>query len=1186
MRDILLWLGIALGPVLAHAASTVPEQPLFRQVGVADGLPSNGGTALALDRDGFLWIGTRDGLARYDGVGYRIYRYAPGDDNGLPGNYISALWVGADNRVWVGIEGGGLSVLDAGRERFHHYRPETQPLMRSADVMAIVGDAAGNVWFGTFGGGLYRLDRQNRLHRFLPVADNPHSLPSENILALAMDGGGQLWVGTTDGLARWTARGFEKLATGSLSSEVIFSLSTAADGGLWIGTEQGLDRRWPDGRIERRVWQEQLPDKGVSSVVHDRQGDDWILTRKGMLRVHGKQAFRLDEGPAAVAQALAAQEDGEGGLWFATGKDGLLRLSPGWRSFSLLAATTGAQRGRARALAVGQDGELLLAGDAGSLQSMDLASAVAQPLFEPAAQADGFSAVFLASDATIWLGGRGLIARYERGARQPRYWRDDAAADAALPGLVYQFAQTPDGLLWLATYGSGLQARDSEGRVLHTVRPGDGSGIDSADQEQLAVGPDERLWLSNQQGLLRWNPGRRRFEPVPGAPRERIFAFAFLPPDTLWLHRMGALEAYRWNGQELRLIHSVNSDDGLPAVESGGMVADRSGTLWLTTTRGLLRYEPVGGRLRLFGQRDGLPSQEFDLRPPLMTPQGLGIASSAAGTMLFDPKRMRSDGRSPRLVLDSISLRRAEDQLSLPSDSHLVELAPDDRDLRVRARLLAFNDPGAHRYRFRLHGYDPDWVEVGAQGERVFSRLEPGGYRLEVIATDAEGQWSAPRGFELMVHAPWWRTAWAKASLAVAIVAGLWWFARRYRRRLRRRQDIALREQRQRLSERASEAKTRFLAMLGHEIRTPMTGVLGMSELLLAGELPPRQRQQVESIQRSGRHLLRLVNDALDLARIEAGKLSLQEEPFDLHAVLDECTALLQPLAEAKGLGFSQQRSPNTPRALRGDAGRLRQVLLNLGGNAIKFTERGEVAIRSEWSGGQLRLEVSDTGPGMSEEQQARLFQRFEQGEGAKTAARYGGSGLGLAICQELVAAMQGHIELQSQPLAGSTFRVLLPLPLLPVAELPAASADIDVIAVSSRRVLLVEDDSTVAEVVTGLLRGGGHTVCHAPHGLAALAELSTQTFDLAFLDLDLPGIDGFELARLIRSQGHRLPLVALTARADVQAEAQARQAGMTAFLRKPVLSRMLQETIESVCATSAAAGSARGTETVSPGSD
>lgn len=578
-----------------------------------------------------------------------------------------------------------------------------------------------------------------------------------------------------------------------------------------------------------------------------------------------------------------------------------------------------------------------------------------------------------------------------------------------------------------------------------------------------------------------------------------------------------------------------------------------------------MRYEPVSERLRLFGVRDGLPSQEFTQWPPLMTPQGLGIASSSAGLMLFDPAHVRSEGRAPRLVLDAISLRRAEDQLSLPSDARRVELAPNDRDLRVRARLLAFTDPTSHRYRFRLHGYDPDWVEVGAQGERVFSRLEPGSYRLDVIATDAEGQWSAPQGFQLVVLAPWWRTAWAKSLAAMLALVALWFAARRYRKRLRVRQDVALREQRQRLTERASEAKTRFLAMLGHEIRTPMTGVLGMTELLLAVELPTRQRQQVESIQRSGQHLLRLVNDAIDLARIEAGKLELREQAFDLHALLDECAGMLRPLAAAKGLGFSLQRSPNTPHALRGDVDRLRQILLNLGNNAIKFTERGEVAIRSEWRSELLLLEVSDTGPGLNEEQQSRLFRRFEQAEGGRTAARYGGSGLGLAICQELVAAMRGRIELQSQPQTGSTFRVLLPWPIVATTELPVPTTAKVQGAVVARRVLLVEDDATVAEVVVGLLSALGHSVCHAPHGLAALAELADHRFDLAFLDLDLPGVDGFELARLIQGQGHALPLIALTARADAQAEPLALAAGMRGFLRKPVLSQMLQEAIERV---------------------
>ena len=208
-----------------------------------------------------------------------------------------------------------------------------------------------------------------------------------------------------------------------------------------------------------------------------------------------------------------------------------------------------------------------------------------------------------------------------------------------------------------------------------------------------------------------------------------------------------------------------------------------------------------------------------------------------------------------------------------------------------------------------------------------------------------------------------------------------------------------------------------------------------------------------------------------------------------------------------------------------------------------------------------LVIEVSDTGPGLNEEQKSRLFRRFEQAEGAKTTSRYGGSGLGLAICRELTAAMGGHIGIVSQPREGTTFRVLLPLP---AAEL----ADVAVPVTGPRaprqalRILVVEDDPTVADVVTGLLQNLGHETEHAAQGLDALARLSMAEFDVAFVDLDLPGLDGFDVARLIRANGHGLPLLALTARADADAEPQAFAAGMNGFLRKPVLSAMLDEAI------------------------
>ncbi|MEE7560771.1 histidine kinase, partial [Xanthomonas sp. Kuri4-2] len=242
---------------------------------------------------------------------------------------------------------------------------------------------------------------------------------------------------------------------------------------------------------------------------------------------------------------------------------------------------------------------------------------------------------------------------------------------------------------------------------------------------------------------------------------------------------------------------------------------------------------------------------------------------------------------------------------------------------------------------------------------------------------------------------PWGLTA--LALLGVCVVAAV---VLLYRRRLRRLHAWQLAVHKQEVAEQASLAKTRFLATLGHEVRTPMTGVLGMSELLLNTALDAKQRGYTESIRRAGSHLLRLVNDALDLARIESGRLELDLQPFSVRQLVMEVESLMAPLAQSRGLRFSLEVGLVGDITANGDATRVRQILLNLLGNAIKFTERGVVALKLNTLGSHqgLRFEVADTGPGINAEQQARLFQRFEQGEGARTTSRYGGSGLGLAI--------------------------------------------------------------------------------------------------------------------------------------------------------------------------------------------
>jgi len=486
----------------------------------------------------------------------------------------------------------------------------------------------------------------------------------------------------------------------------------------------------------------------------------------------------------------------------------------------------------------------------------------------------------------------------------------------------------------------------------------------------------------------------------------------------------------------------------------------------------------------------------------------------------------------------------------------------------VQARLLSYVAPAAHRYQWRLDGLERDWSAGTTNGERSFPKLAPGRYRLHVRARASDGTWHEMRApLSLQMPAPPWATAWAYAAYMVAALALAWFALRTYRQRLDERHAIALAEQQREFAESASAAKTSFLATMGHEIRTPMTGVLGMTELLLGTSLSEKQRGYAESIASSGQTMLRLVNDSLDLARIEAGKLDLEDAPFDLHALANDLAAVAAPLAQHKGLAYTQTIAPDVPRYLRGDAMRVRQIFQNLVNNAIKFTERGEVDIAlARASAGGIEFRVRDSGPGIDAATQARLFQRFEQAESAQ---RYGGSGLGLAICRELAARMGGEIALDSTPGVGSTFRVTLPLP---DVVLQAESENVEnstklqsgnagALAAADERalhVLLVEDDATVAAVVVGLVEAQGHAVRHAAHGLAALSELAAATFDAVLIDFDLPGLDGLALARMLRTreatqEKPRLYLIGVTARSAGNEEALALDAGMDAFLRKPL---------------------------------
>lgn len=1162
------------GLLLAFAVSwpvhaELPETPRPRQITVADGLPSNRINGIAEDRNGYLWIATSDGLARYDGKAFRVWRA----EHGLHDSFVWAVHVDASDRVWIATKA-GLALLDRDRKRLRYYNRGNTPAMGDDIIWCVTSTPDGAVWFGTPFGGLHRLDPDGKVTRFMPREGDARSLPDAEVSQLAVAADGALWVGTKGGVARWTGRDFERAPDGALASTLINGITAERDGTLWFATPRGVGVRRPDGKYASAPWRDAgLPDPILHVLLHDRGGTYWFDVPQGLGRDNaGKMSVVPLYSGAAQGMVrpswIAALEDREGGLWFASSGNGLWYLPRRWRQFAVLSRRLDdpASLGNANVanIAPSRDGTVWLVGTGGVLDRLDPESGTVTHVARDVGQGLVLDDVLEDATGAVWITYRDGLARVDPASAQVRRWSEHDGADASLAGES-RLAQSADGDVWLATEDGNVQRRATDGRLRATLRAGANGLPRDVFVEQVGTGRDGNVWIAGSQGLSRWNERAGRFEPIPGAGGERVYAFAIGPRGRVWLARLGSVEVFRWDGARLHRDQRLGARDGVPLLAPSGIAIDAASVPWLTTVRGLMRVDPVHRTTRVYGVSDGLPSQEFDAQPRVRRSDNLMLVGSPEGLVMFDPSQVSPDPQPPRVVVESIDVRRGDGRVALDPAS-AFEIEPYDRELRIVARLLSFNDAHNHVYRFRLAGYDTDWVESHSAGERIFSRLAPGQYRLQVMARTADHVWSSPQTVVFTVAPLWWQT-WAAVAgyFGIALLLA-WWAADSYRRRLKRRHAWQLAEHEREVAKEASLAKTRFLATLGHEVRTPMTGVLGMSELLLDTPLDASQRGYVESIRRAGRHLLRLVNDALDLARIESGKLELADAPFDVKATVDEAASLMAPLARHRGLAFRVDVAPDTPTGLRGDGSRVCQILLNLLGNAIKFTEHGGVSLRAcALEGGGVRLEVEDTGPGLNEEQQARLFRRFEQAEGARTAARYGGSGLGLAICHELAIAMGGNIRVESAPGAGARFIVDLPLE---PAVAPAPHAGGESLLASRGKalsLLLVEDDPTVAEVIAGLLKAQGHRIKHVAHGLAALAEVTTGSFDAALLDLDLPGLDGLSLAQQLRHQGYTRPLLAITARADADAEPQARAAGFQGFLRKPVTGAMLAGLLEGV---------------------
>lgn len=1105
---------VLLGALCLQASIEPVETAWYHSVGVEDGLSQSFVTAMAQDRAGFLWLGTVSGLNRFDGHEFLVFSHAPDIPGSLSSDVVHALHVDSAGRLWVGTQV-GLDRYDPSTGQFIHYRhdPDNPRSAAPGLVDAIASDRAGRIWFVSswFDGMVLQcLDPATG-----SVTRSSPESTKDRMTLVEVDSADRLWVAkvgleeTVDpALAGVELAVFDQgsdIAEGSLpaarrpvalpaGSGAVIAMAEDRAGCLWFGQEDGGLTRY-DPQNGTCVTLHPQPGKvgslaggAVQSMAVDLTGFLWVLTvglptsdldagaRLHRVDPESTEVTRINlqpnvPHPSDSAMLHGMMVDRSGVLWLGSNAGGLRYFDASLRNFELHrpADVGGLTQNFVRAICLGRDG-LLWIGTPKGLGWLDYRQDSAQdsmplsvdlpPLPNPDVQA-----ILEDQNGALWIATRRGLLWWERGSGSTRLYRHDPADPNSLADDAVQVIhEDAAGGLWFGTVGRGISVLErSTGRFTHIKRAtSDRGGLTDNTIHALLSDHRNRLWVGTGAGLaiITESSGELRAKLVAQDAeqlgRRTVLAIGEDPsePGVLWIGSEGQGLSRLDIGTGLcRHFTTRNSD--LPDDTVYGVLCDRSGSIWMSTNRGLVRYDPRVDAFVSYGVRRQVQSLEFNARAHFQASDGEMFFGGIAGVNSFRPEEIRDNLIPPQVCIARVQVfHRDVKGPDAPfrtvyrhgMQEGLFVFGPYERDLRFEFTALHFSNPSFNRYSYWLEGYDDDWRQPVTLREATYTNLKPGRYTFRVRARSSHGVWSQTAAvFPFVISPPFYATIWFAGSCGIALVAMAFgshkWRVRHLRRRQREldlqvkqrtselRKSMALIEKQARHLQELDQAKSRFFANISHEFRTPLTLTMGPLQDMrdgLYGPLPKDMDVELDLAVKNTRRLLELVEQLLTLARIDAGKLALDTRKTDLNAFLRSVVKSFETLSKKQSVDLALD-APPTPIQLPFDAAKLEHVMFNLLSNALKHVPpEGRVTVRlCRAVDGAAVIDVEDTGPGIRPEDLPHLFDRFHQVEESNRTRS--GAGIGLSLARELVELHGGQLEVRSRLGQGTTFTVHLP---------------------------------------------------------------------------------------------------------------------------------------------------------------
>jgi len=1211
---------------------TRAQEVNFEHFTTDDGLSANTVLCLFQDSKGFLWIGTYNGLNKYDGYNFTVYKNSLTDSTSISDNKIRAICEDKDGNLWIGTWSGGLNKFDRSSEKFISYQhdPDDPISIAGNAVLALCFEKSGNLWIGTEENGLDYFNPVTETFRHYKHYPNDQNCISSNgIYSLYIDKNDVVWIGTTStGLNMFIKDEnrfikFSKSNPDGISGNVVASIDEDSKNNIWIATQDGglnsfntvtnafrqfkHNPKYPLSISEDNTWSvlvdsenfvwvgcsntglnvfdpineifnnyqkdysnpNSLTDNDVFSIVEDRSGIIWIGTWSGGLNKFNrmKQKFFAYKNEPNNINSLssnavyAIHKDKFGELWIGTVGGGLNRIDKSNKKYihyqhdpnNIYSISSD----NIYSICEDIDGYIWVGTYDGGINRFDrknnkFTRYQNNPGNFNSLGKNGVSNLFCDSYGDLWVGletsGLDRLKKNQDGFIH--YKHNLSNPNSIKPDLVYSFYEDRNRNLWIGTYGSGLMKYNRQTDDFTSFEH-DPENINSLSSNSIST-----IW-EDKEGIL-------------------------------WIGTDGA-GFNRFDRENNRIKH-YREEDGLANDVVYGILNDDSGNLWISTGNGISKFNIKEKSFFNYDKSDGLQDNEFNNWAYFKDTDGTMYFGGPNGVNRFHPNELTKNLYIPPVVITNFQILHKPVPIGYDSllgrtvltksitETEVLELLYDENIISFEIAALDFHSPEKNQYAYYLEGFDDHWIHTDANlREITYTNLDPGGYILRVKGSNNDGVWNEEgTSLKLIINPPWWATWWAYLLYGIVIVMLFTGSTRFYLNREKLKTQLELEHDHSNKLEEVDKLKSNFYANISHEFRTPLMLILGPLEKLSHKLADDESKKQLGLIKGNARRLQNLINQLLDLAKLEVKKLKLNASKGNIAQFIKRLSNEFESIAEQRDITLKLNIESEFIEAYF-DRDKMEKVFTNVMSNAIKFTPQGgRVTLKiSETDHNRLEIIVRDSGIGIPKNEILKIYDKFYQVDGSQT-RQHEGTGIGLALTKEFVELHKGQISIDSVEGNWTEVKIFLPLGKAHLSEDEIVEStefkehEIESIAdfgngklemddfekedfIDKTIVLVVEDNADLREYIKDDLKSLYH-VEEAANGEQGFRKAEKCIPDLIISDVMMPLMDGYKMTKKLRQdeKTSHIPIILLTAKSDKESKLEGLGLGADDYLTKP----------------------------------